>query len=200
MDAPCLHTIPNAVSYFATEPDQAMPAPPRTLLFAPRAAFAPPPGRLLLVCDLKQFELRMALHFAGDAALADALVGPSAAGDPMTLMAARWCRKAPADVSADERTWAKSIVYGLLYGKGTYSIAAENGIDPEAALKLVASFKASMQSVTDWLARVPAEARARQPEAFVQTLAGRRRPLPALHAQARACACALHARDGSHSC
>jgi DNA polymerase I-like protein with 3'-5' exonuclease and polymerase domains len=193
MDAPCLHTIPNAIEYTAAAADAGTAAAggvrgaPELRVFAPRAAFAPPNGRLLLVADFKQFELRMMLHFAGDAALCDALIGADAVGDPFVLLAARWCAKAPGAVTEAERTRAKSITYALLYGKGTHSLAHDMGFSVAEAVALVDAFKASVPGVTAWLARVVAEAREKEPEPYVSTLAGRRRALPHLNAQVSPC-------------
>jgi DNA polymerase theta len=184
MDYPCLHTVPKIISFEA-----ARGARPAQRFLAPRAAFVPPPGRRLLVADFKQFELRMMLHFAGDAALTASLIGGAASGDPFTLLAARWCNKAhAADVSEAERTWAKSIAYGLLYGKGTHSLAVDLGVPVAEAAVLVDNFRTSLPGISTWLERVLVDARARAPEPYVLTLAGRRRALPALQAEVRCAA------------
>ena len=182
MEEPSLQNVPHAICF----PFARAPAGAPLARLAPRAAFRPQPGRLLVVADFKQFELRMMAHFGRD----DGLVAVLAASDPFTLLAARWCSK-PADaVTAAERSWAKAVAYGLLYGKGASSLALEMGIPAREAAALVDAFKASLPGVTAWLADVLADARAAGPpggpaQPHVRTLLGRRRDLPALAAEGR---------------
>ena len=89
-------------------------------------------------------------------------------------------------VSDAERTWAKSIAYGLLYGKGIHTLANELCIPVVEAEALVEAFKVSMPGVTQWLDRVVAEARQQPGQPFVTTVAGRRRPLQNLLSTVRA--------------
>ena len=197
MDDPSLHTVQKALTYAA--PHAVPGAPPRPpLRMAPRAAFAPAAGRVLLLADYKQAELRIMLHHAGDGALTAELLDGE---DPFIKLAARWCRKAPGAVSDAERTWAKSIAYGLLYGKGIHTLANELCIPVVEAEALVEAFKASMPGVTRWLDRVVAEARQQPGQPFVTTVAGRQRPLQHLLSTVRrlllcllvALACSLRA-------
>ena len=172
MDEPSLHNIPHARQF-------ALGAAARKHTLALRAAFAPAAGRVLLVADYRQFELRMMLHFAGDAELTARLIGPDAPCDPFKGLAALWCRKAVSAVTEDERAWAKTVSYGLLYGKAVSTMAFDLGIDVAQAQLMMDAFKESLPAVGAWLKRCVDEAR-QQDTPCVTTIAGRRRMLPDL--------------------
>ena len=193
MDAPCLHTVPHAVPFALAKPTAsssaaaasaaaAAPNPQPHARLAPRAAFAPPSGRLLLVADFRQFELRIIAEASQEGVLAAAFAG---ADDPFASLAARWLKKPRGSVTPAEREFAKSLAYGLLYGKGVAAIAADLGIPISEAGDLVDAFRSSIPTATAWLSDVVAAARAAQPVPHVRTLAGRLRLLPALAAAGR---------------
>jgi DNA polymerase-1 len=172
MDEPSLHNVPHARQF-------TLGSAARKHTLALRAAFAPARGRVLLLADYRQFELRMMLHFAGDAALTARLVGPDAPCDPFKGLAALWCRKAVDAVTEDERAWAKTVSYGLLYGKAVSTMAFDLDIDVAQAQIMVDAFKESLPAVRAWLKRCVDEAR-EQDLPGVTTIAGRRRMLPDL--------------------
>ena len=181
MDEPSLHNIPHARQF-------ALGSGSRKHTLALRAAFAPARGKVLLLADYRQFELRMMLHFAGDAELTARLVGPSAPCDPFRGLAALWCGKDAAAVTEDERAWAKTVSYGLLYGKAVSTMAFDLNIDVAQAQLMVDAFKESMPAIKAWLTRCVEDSR-QQHLPGVTTLAGRRRLLPDLIA-----VCARRAR------
>ena len=173
MDEPSLHNIPHARHF------RLAAAPRRQHTLALRSAFAPAAGRVLLLADYRQFELRMMLHFAGDADLTARLVGPEATCDPFKGLAALWCRKPVEAVTEDERAWAKTVSYGLLYGKAVSTMAFDLDIDVAQAQIMVDAFKESLPAVGAWLKRCVEESR-QQHMPGVTTIAGRRRMLPDL--------------------
>ena len=185
MDEPSLHNVPHARQF-------TLGTAARKHTLALRAVFAPARGKVLLLADYRQFELRMMLHFAGDAALTARLVGPDAPCDPFKGLAALWCGKAAAAVTEDERAWAKTVSYGLLYGKAVSTMAFDLNIDVAQAQLMVDAFKESLPAIKTWLARCVEDSKQQQ-LAGVTTIAGRRRLLPDLNAvrmmRAR-CACA----------
>ena len=182
MDEPSLHNVPHARQF-------TLGTAARKHTLALRAAFAPARGRVLLLADYRQFELRMMLHFAGDAALMARLVGPDAPCDPFKGLAALWCGKAVAAVTEDERAWAKTVSYGLLYGKAVSTMAFDLNIDVAQAQLMVDAFKESLPAIKAWLTRCVEDAKQQQ-LAGVTTVAGRRRLLPDLNAVRMMHACA----------
>ena len=182
MDEPSLHNVPHARQF-------TLGTAARKHTLALRAAFAPATGKVLLLADYRQFELRMMLHFAGDAELTARLVGPDAPCDPFKGLAALWCSKSVAAVTEDERAWAKTVSYGLLYGKAVSTMAFDLGIDVAQAQLMVDAFKESLPAIGAWLKRCVDDSR-QQELPGVTTVAGRRRLLPDLIA-----VCARRARS-----
>ena len=56
-------------------------------------------------------------HFANDAALLSVL---NMGGDVIRAIAAQWLEKPVMEVTMEERSQAKKMMYSLLYGKGVY--------------------------------------------------------------------------------
>ena len=93
--------------------------PPRDPAF--RALFAPPPGRVLVVADYSQIELRVAALVAGDPAM---LAAYAAGEDLHRKTAAAVLGKDPGDVTKAERQMAKAVNFGLLFGQGPKGLQA----------------------------------------------------------------------------
>lgn len=91
--------------------------PPRDSEF--RALFAPNNGRVLVVADYSQIELRVAAQVSGDKNMLRAY---SNGEDLHRLTAAAIAGKAPADISKSERQMAKAVNFGLLFGAGAPSL------------------------------------------------------------------------------
>jgi DNA polymerase I-like protein with 3'-5' exonuclease and polymerase domains len=93
-----------------------------------RACFRPPNGRLLVKADLSQIELCVVADLSGDRRMLDALV----AGEDLHRLTAAALFQVPADqVTADQRSFGKTVNFGALYGQGRAGLirqAAQVGI------------------------------------------------------------------------
>ena len=87
-----------------------------------RNMFVAAPGYVLLSADYSQLELRMMVHLSGDKSLWRALMGSQ---DVFKVMASDWLGIPLAQLTDQHRQQAKSICYGLMYGMGTKSFAAQ---------------------------------------------------------------------------
>ena len=112
---PNLQTIPRGVVAF-------QPLTPDQDAFAVnvRAAFVARPGTVFVVADYSQIELRVLAHFSRDQHLLDSF---RRGVDFHRIVAAKVNAKAPAAVSSEERSRAKRVVFGVLYGMGTTKLA-----------------------------------------------------------------------------
>ncbi|GFR45959.1 hypothetical protein Agub_g7428, partial [Astrephomene gubernaculifera] len=197
MDEPNLQTIPRPVQYsFQLSQQSGEPLPlelgeaapgaeaggggggPRTIImhFNLRTAFVAPPGHLVLTADYKQIELRLMAHFSGDAALCALLRNPHQ--DPFVLLAAEWKRVPVEQVTPETRVQAKRLAYGMLYGMGTTTLAAELGVSVGEAAELSDNFRRAIPGVDRWTKEVVEECRSC---GFVCTLLGRRRYFPRIN-------------------
>ena len=149
-----------------------------------RAAFVAPPGCTLLAIDYEQIELRVLAHLSGDAVLRATLSSTDAQSrDIHRSIAARIHSKPAADVTAEERTEAKRVVFGTLYGQGAMGLAAQLRKPVAFARLLQKQFRTSFPGIERFYAHTVARCRA---DGYVRTLLGRKRPLPDINSPLKA--------------
>ena len=137
-----------------------------------RRAFVAGRESKLVVADYSQIELRILAHISGDAALIEAF---ERGQDVHRATAAKVFGVAPDLISAEMRTAAKRINFGLLYGMGAFSLAKDLGVSTSEAKTFIEAYFAQFPSVRACLDGVLAEARAKKE---VTTAFGRVRPIP----------------------
>jgi DNA polymerase I len=141
-----------------------------------RAFVAGAEGRVLLVADYSQIELRVIAHLSGDEAMAEAF----AAGKDFHAATAAKVFDVPEDqVDGAMRGRVKQFNYGLPYGMSPYGLASRLGIAPDEATEFIEAYFAQFPRIRDFLDRQVAKAAA---EGFTETFLGRRRYLPELQA------------------
>jgi len=95
-----------------------------------REAFIAAPGHVLLSADYSQIELRIMADISGDASLTRAFAEGQ---DVHRATAAEIFGITPLEVSSEQRRYAKVINFGLIYGMSAYGLAANLGIERDAA-------------------------------------------------------------------
>jgi DNA polymerase-1 len=139
-----------------------------------RAFVAGDPDLTLVAADYSQIELRVIAHVSGDENLRDAF---ARGADIHRESAARVLRKDPADVTADERSMAKMVNFGLAYGMSDYGLSTRAGISREEARAFIESYFATYSGISYYMIHVKELARR---QGWVSTLLGRRRFIPEL--------------------
>jgi DNA polymerase-1 len=142
-----------------------------------RAFVAGDPGRTLLAADYSQIELRILAHVSGDEHLRDAFARQS---DIHRETAARVLHKAPEDVTADERSMAKMVNFGLAYGMSDFGLSTRAGISRQEAQTFINEYFAAYPGISYYMIHIKDTARS---EGGVKTLLGRRRAIPELEAR-----------------
>jgi DNA polymerase I len=137
-----------------------------------RRAFIASPGMELLSCDYSQIELRVIAALARDEKMLAAFRNHQ---DIHTTTAAAIWGIPPDEVTKDQRRAAKAINFGIIYGQGPVGLAQSAGIPFAEAKKFIAAYFDTYKSVKEWLDATRAKAHAM---GYVETLFGRRRPLP----------------------
>ena len=144
-----------------------------------RAAFIAPPGRVLLAADYSQVELRILAYIAGDEALQAAF----ARGDDIHAATAVALFDVPMDeITKSQRTLAKAINFGIIYGMSEYGLAQRIDVSPEEAAQYIADYLGKYPRVREYLAETRKKARE---QGYVATLLGRRRYVPELKSRNR---------------
>ena len=139
-----------------------------------RAAFIAADGCVLVSLDYSQIELRILAHVSKDPVLLDTFAKNQ---DVHRRTAAEIFQTPAAEVTSEQRTAAKSINFGLLYGMGVVRLARELGIKRAEAKTYLDSYFERLGGIRAWHADALQKAHV---EREVRTLLGRRRKLPGL--------------------
>ena len=135
------------------------------------------PDTTLVAADYSQIELRILAHVSGDEHLADAFAREA---DIHRETAARVLRKDPADITADERSMAKMVNFGLAYGMSDFGLSSRAGISRQDAQEFINSYFAAYGGISRYMHHIRETARE---QGYVATLLGRKRKIPELEAR-----------------
>lgn len=137
-----------------------------------RKAFIPRPGWVMVSADYSQIELRLLAHMSGSAALKQAFVE----GVDIHAYTASLVQGVPlAEVTKDQRRAAKFINFGLVYGMGARSLAAQIDCTVPEAQRWIDAYFARYDGVRAYM---DANKRKAREDGYVETLMGRRVWLP----------------------
>ncbi|HEZ2351225.1 TPA: DNA polymerase I [Neisseria meningitidis] len=137
-----------------------------------RRAFTAPQGSVIVSADYSQIELRIMAHLSGDKTLIAAFQNGE---DVHRRTAAEVFGIAPENVSSEQRRYAKTINFGLIYGMGQYGLAKSLGIDNLSAKNFIDRYFARYPGVAEYMQRARESAAG---QGYVETLFGRRLYLP----------------------
>jgi DNA polymerase-1 len=140
-----------------------------------RTAFVAGEGKKLISADYSQFELRLAAVLADDKELIEMF---NRGADIHTTTAAQVYGRDPEDVTKQMRRAAKVINFGILYGMSPHGLSVATGMTREQAGTFIDRYKELRKPLFDYMDRILEEARK---QGYVETLFGRRRPMPDIH-------------------
>jgi DNA polymerase-1 len=144
-----------------------------------RSAFIAESGHELVSADYSQIELRILAHVSGEPKLREAF----ARGDDIhRATAAEVLGKDPATLTTGERSVAKMINFGIIYGISAFGLSENLEIPREDAQAYIDAYLARFPLVQDFIQRTIEQA-AR--DGYATSLLGRRRPVPELRASNR---------------
>ena len=144
-----------------------------------RSAFVAEPGHKLLSADYSQIELRILAHVSGEPKLREAFARGE---DIHTATAAEVLGVDPAELTTGQRSIAKMINFGIVYGISAFGLSENLEIPREQAQAYIDAYLARFPHVQDFIARTIEES-AR--DGYATSLLGRRRPVPELKASNR---------------
>ncbi|MFA9217792.1 MAG: DNA polymerase I, partial [Sphingomonadaceae bacterium] len=140
-----------------------------------REAFVAPAGSHIVSADYSQIELRIMAHISGDAAMLRAFADGV---DIHRATAAEIFGVPAAEVSSEQRRYAKVINFGLIYGMSAFGLAANLGIERSAAQSYIERYFVRFAGVKQYMEDTRAQAKAR---GYVETVFGRRLWLPEIN-------------------
>jgi DNA polymerase I len=137
-----------------------------------REAFIAPPGHVIASADYSQIELRIMAHISGDEGLTRAF---SEGLDVHRATASEVFGVALDQVSAQQRRYAKTINFGLIYGMGAFGLSQALGIEQKAARDYIGRYFERFAGVKRYMDETKESARLK---GYVETWFGRRIYLP----------------------
>lgn len=137
-----------------------------------RKGFIAEQGNSLVSADYSQFELRLAAVLAGDNDLIDAF---NSGLDIHQRTASEVYGIALEDVTKDQRSAAKTINFGVLYGMSPHGLSVATGMTQAEAKEFIERYFALRQPLVDYIKDLKKKA---YDDGYVETLFGRRRPTP----------------------
>jgi len=139
-----------------------------------RKAFVAPKGQALITADYSQIELRLLAHLSKDEALIDAF---NEGQDIHRAVAAEIHDVPLGDVTSEQRSGAKMVNFGIVYGITPYGLARRLGVSDKEAGAIIDAYRERFPGITTFLAECVAFA---DDKGYVETILGRRRPIPQL--------------------
>lgn len=139
-----------------------------------RKMFVASPGKVLVDADYSQIELRLLAHIAND----ETMIAAFRSGEDIHAVTASQVFGVPlAEVTPLQRSHAKAVNFGIVYGISAFSLAQDIGVFQSEAKAYMDSYFSKYHGVRAYMTRVVEQAKA---DGYVTTLFGRRRDLPEL--------------------
>lgn len=140
-----------------------------------RKMFVAPPGRVLVDADYSQIELRLLAHISQDDSMIDAF---KSGMDIHTATASQVFNTSVEDVTPIQRSRAKAVNFGIVYGISKFSLSQDIGVSVAEAGRYMDSYLETYHGVRKYMTSIVEKAKA---DGYVSTLFGRRRALPELY-------------------
>jgi DNA polymerase-1 len=144
-----------------------------------RKAFIAKPGKILLSADYSQVELRLLAHFSEDATMLksfqdDVDIHAQTASEVMEVPLNQ--------VTSSDRSMAKTVNFGLMYGQSSFGLASTLKISRTAAKAYIDKYFTRFNSIKTFLDTLKDKA---EQTGYAETLHGRKRFLPDIYSQNR---------------
>ncbi|HEX4622436.1 MAG TPA: DNA polymerase I, partial [Myxococcaceae bacterium] len=144
-----------------------------------RGAFVADPEQQLISADYSQIELRLLAHVSSDTVLIESFQRDE---DVHTRTASEVFGVKPEEVTANQRRAAKMVNYGIAYGLSPHGLSTRLDIPHEEAKSIIDRYFARYTGIRRYLEETIEKARK---SGYVETMFGRRRYVPEVHAKSR---------------
>ena len=144
-----------------------------------RKGFVAAPGYKLVGADYSQVELRLLAHFSEDPTMVKAFNNGE---DIHRQTAAEIMGVDLADVTSEDRSRAKAVNFGLMYGQSSFGLASQLKISRKEAKDYITNYFERFSRVKNYLDTLKEKA---EKEGYAITLFGRKRFLPDINSKNR---------------
>jgi DNA polymerase-1 len=139
-----------------------------------RKMFISEDGMVLVGADYSQIELRLLAHIADDPVMLNAFTQGE---DIHTVTASQVFDTPPDEVTSVQRSRAKAVNFGIVYGISAFSLSQDIGVSTSEARRYMDSYLQKYSGVKRYMTDIVESAKK---DGFVSTLFGRKRFLPEL--------------------
>lgn len=140
-----------------------------------RKVFVPKKGFLFIDADYSQIELRLLAHISGDEHLIEAY---KTAQDIHRITAAKVFNTPLNEVTDEQRSNAKAVNFGIVYGISSFGLSQDLSISRKQASEYIEQYFKTYPKIKEFLDNVVKKGKE---DGYVSTLLGRRRPIPELN-------------------
>ncbi len=139
-----------------------------------RKVFKPEDGKVYLDADYSQIELRVLAHISGD----EHMIQAFKEGQDIHKQAASKVFKTPIDeVTKEQRSNAKAVNFGIVYGISDFGLGEQLGISRKLAKQYITEYLEQYAGIKNFMENITEEAKEK---GYVETLFHRRRYIPEL--------------------
>ena len=139
-----------------------------------RKVFKPEDGKVYLDADYSQIELRVLAHISGD----EHMIQAFKEGQDIHKQAASKVFKTPIDeVTKEQRSNAKAVNFGIVYGISDFGLGEQLGISRKLAKQYITEYLEQYAGIKAFMENITEEAKEK---GYVETLFHRRRYIPEL--------------------
>ena len=139
-----------------------------------REMFIASKGNVLVDADYSQIELRLLAHISGDKHMQEAFLSGE---DIHTVTASQVFNTPLSEVTPLQRSRAKAVNFGIVYGISAWSLAQDIGVSPAEARAYMDAYLNKYDGVREYMKEIVEKAKR---DGHVTTLYARRRDLPEL--------------------
>ncbi len=142
-----------------------------------RKVFKPEKGRIFIDADYSQIELRVFAHIANDENMIKAFKDGI---DIHRDVASKVFNKKLEEVTSEERTKAKAVNFGIVYGISDFGLGEQLHMPRKEAKEYIEEYLKKYSGIKEFMEKIDEEAKE---NGFVNTIFGRRRNIPELKSQ-----------------
>ncbi|KAB1229477.1 DNA polymerase I [Chryseobacterium viscerum] len=136
-----------------------------------RGAFVSGEGKKIISADYSQIELRLIAEISGE----DNMIKAFQDGEDIHASTAAKLFKIPLEeVSKTQRSQAKTVNFGIIYGQGAFALAEQTGLSRTEAKQMIEAYFETYPKLKAYMAEQVSKARQM---GYVETILGRKRHL-----------------------
>lgn len=142
-----------------------------------RKVFVPKEGYCFVDADYSQIELRIMAHMSGDERMIEAYQQEA---DIHRATAATVFRVPPEEVTKEQRSNAKAVNFGIIYGISSFGLSQDLGINPARAKLYIDQYFDSYPKIKSYMDELVQTAKEK---GYVESMFHRIRPIPELQSK-----------------